>query len=332
MMLLGKGWYIWQLYAPEIGSPAQLAGLAAGSGVTHLLVKVANGIAPFNLVNVNGQTVDLVPELIAECRRVGIQVWGWQYVYGIDPANEARIALKRCNELDLSGFIVDAEGEYKKAGAAAAERYMHDLRAGLPGLPIALSSFRWPSVHPEFPWDAFAKHVDLMMPQVYWVQANNPANQLEQSVLEYSRRWGSLPYIPTGAAYHEDGWQSTPEQITAFYNKVKDMGLPACNFWEWANALRYGLWDAVAQLGGSVLIDPPAPEPEPIPTRARVLTNILNLRPRPQVDQGKLGQLFKDTEAEVLEVKQLGDETWAHVHIDGWIAVDYHGQHLSEVM
>ncbi len=71
--------------------------------------------------------------------------------------------------------------------------------------------------------------------------------------------------------------------------------------------------------------------PDPIPTRARVTTGILNLRPRPQVDQGRLGQLFKNTEAEVIEIKQLPGETWAHVHIDGWIAVDYHGSHLAEV-
>lgn len=244
-MLTGNGWYIWKIKDCEGGNVNAIAAKAKACNITHIEIKVCNGTG---IYNINPLTrADLVPALVTALRAHGISVWGWGYVYGNDPNGEAAIATRRVNELGLDGFIVDAESEYKQVGkAAAAVTYMTKLRAGVK-VPIALSSYRWPSYHPEFPWEAFREKCDLDMPQVYWAGAANSAAQLERCVREFSGFAKKLPLLPTGAAYHENGWQPTAAQITAFGAKAKELGLPGVNWWEWGNACRYGLFDAACK-------------------------------------------------------------------------------------
>ena len=85
---------------------------------------------------------------------------------------------------------------------------MDRLRASLPDLPLALSSFRFPSVQRAFPFDEFLSRCQIAMPQAYWVaqSGGDPAWGLARSYQEYADRWPSLIYIPTGAAYGE--WQA----------------------------------------------------------------------------------------------------------------------------
>ena len=78
---------------------------------------------------------------------------------------------------------------------------MDALRSSLPELPMALSSYRFPGYHPQLPWREFLEHYDYNMPQVYWMKAHNPADQLERSVNELTAKKPSLPVIPTGAAF-----------------------------------------------------------------------------------------------------------------------------------
>ena len=55
---------------------------------------------------------------------------------------------------------------------------MTRLRASLPTFPFALSSYRYPTLHPALPWEAFLEKCDYNMPQVYWMEAHNPSDQL----------------------------------------------------------------------------------------------------------------------------------------------------------
>ncbi len=251
MNLQGKGWFVWQIARCEGGAPDRIADQAAAAGCSHVLIKVAERTITFGLDRTGR---DLVRPVVAALRARGLQTWGWHYVYGDQPSAEADIAVRRCGELGLDGYVIDAEAEYKRPGMAAAARvFMRRVRAGLRQLPIALSSFRYPALHQQLPWREFLEHCDLSMPQVYWEQAHNPAQQLSRSVREFNdaRLVGSVrPVVPTGSAYGVGSWRATPEDITRFYTAAVELGLPAANLYSWdyarAAAANWPLWEAAA--------------------------------------------------------------------------------------
>lgn len=242
MLLQGKGMYLWRIHRVEGGNPNAIAEMAKQAGLTHVLIKVADGRGTYNTFKiVNGQEyynaqdgVDHVPAVVTALRARGIQAWGWQYIYGHDPVLEARVAIRRVQQFDLDGFVVNAEDEYREKGMdVAARRYMLELRKALPNTPLALSSFRYPNYHHPFPFTTFLEYCDLNMPQVYWVKASNPKDQLLSSLRQYQNLSPWRTYFPTGAAYGEFGWRATPQQVTGFLEGVKEHQLPGANFWEW---------------------------------------------------------------------------------------------------
>jgi hypothetical protein len=248
MLLKGKGMYVWQVTRCERGDTTAIAGLARAAKLSHVLVKVADRDVPYNIDRTT--RVDLAMLLIQSLHAYGIQAWGWQYVYGESPLAEANMAIHRIRQLKLDGFVINAEFEYKQTGKkVAARRYMNQLRMAVPDIPMALSSYRYPSYHPEFPWREFLENVDINMPQVYWMQARNPADQLNRCVREFQAMTPSRPIIPTGAAFKEYGWKSTPEEVVDFMQAAQRHNLSAANFWEWSHARNTGtlpgMWDAI---------------------------------------------------------------------------------------
>jgi hypothetical protein len=251
-MLSGKGWFIWQISRCEQGNPSAIADKALDAGATHVLVKVAERSHAFGFSR-DGQ--DMVPALRQALRERGIGMWGWHYVYGDSPVDEARIAVRRSVQLQLDGYVIDAEAEYRQPGKAAAARsFMSELRDGLPSnIAVALSSFRYPSLHRQLPWQAFLEACDLVMPQVYWEKAHNSAAQLERSVNEFGNTElvGYVrPVVPTGAAYGTGGWRSAPADITHFLDKARTLGLSGANLYSWDYATSPGntdLWEAAAK-------------------------------------------------------------------------------------
>jgi hypothetical protein len=248
MSLKGKGMYIWQVARCERGDTAAIAALARAAKLTHVLVKVADRDYAYNVDP--SSKVDLAMLLVQALRSHGIQAWGWQYIYGDSPLAEANMAIHRIRQLRLDGFVVNAEVEYKQPGKReAAKRYMNHLRVALPDFPIALSSYRYPSYHPEFPWREFLENVDLNMPQVYWMQARNPVDQLQRCVREFQVMTPTRPIFPTGAAFKEYGWVSRAEEVVEFMKAAQRLNLAGVNFWEWSHSRNNislpGMWEAV---------------------------------------------------------------------------------------
>jgi hypothetical protein len=247
MVLTGKGFFIWKVRECENGDSQAIAAQAAQSGLTHLLVKIADGTYSYNI---DPSGVDLVTPIVQACHARGILVYGWQYVYGEDPVGEANKAIQRIHQTKVDGFVIDVEKEFKEPGKEqAALKYMERLRAAYPNLTLALSSYRFPSYHPQIPWDVFLERCNINMPQVYWVLAHNPAEQLERCVREFQSITPYRPIIPTGSAYRSGGWQATPDEVTAFMDKARQLNLTAVNFWEWANCRTYisEVWRAIAR-------------------------------------------------------------------------------------
>ena len=273
MALTGKGFFIWRVANCEGGNPEAIAAKAVAAGLSHVLLKIADTRYPFGF---DKQNRDLVRPVVVALHNRGVQAWGWHYVKGDDPTGEAKVAVERSRALNLDGYVIDAEGEYKTAGKAAAARaYMTDLRAGLPNMLIALSSYRYPSYHRELPWAAFLEKCDLNMPQVYWEQAHNPDRQLERSAREFANM--SLvgyqrPVVPTGATYGAGGWVATAEDQAVFYMKARELGMLAANSysWDWAtSAGNQHLWNAVARFDWQADARPiaqplPVPQPQPV--------------------------------------------------------------------
>lgn len=314
-MITGKGFYTWNLKDTEGGDPDSLARVAGEAGLSHVLIKIADGCFSFN--EVIGKPVVL--DYIAALRKAGVDVLGWHYVYGDYPTQEADIAIKRMKELDLDVYVIDAETEYKyKTSQAVA--FVNRVRAALPGVTIGLSSFRFPTLHREFPWTEFLSRVDFNMPQVYWVLGSNPGAQLKRCVEEF-KAYPIRPIIPTGSAYvdnanidHATGayWKPTPGQVQEFMTTCAELGLTGYNFWEWANTRKHlpDVWDVIAGPVDTeyppVVVPEPEPEPEPVYKQVRmgkvVSPSGLNVRSLPAYPSPPVWFLLKKgDQVEILE-------------------------------
>lgn len=317
-MLTGLGMFIWRVQNCEGGKIDAIVKMAVDAHLSHVLIKIADRHYPYNAA--------YVQDLTGSMRAAGLQVWGWQYIYGEAPSAEALAVIPIIQELDLDGFVVNAEVEYKTPGSAArAKLYMQTLRAGVGlDLPIALSSYRWPSYHREFPFAAFLELCDFAMPQVYWMQAHNPTYQLQRTLTEYAGLAVRRPVFPTGACFRQSGWQPTAVEVAAFIQACKDHGLMGCNFWEWGNARSYVQdgWEVIRSTGWA---NTPAPEPDPVPGEhsMRVLVDGLRVRKNPSLSapvedylsQGQLVRIVNIVSTELWA--QLSDGNYAAVLVDG---------------
>jgi hypothetical protein len=244
MAIEGKGFFIWQIPNCEKGDVNAIVSLAQAAKLNYVAIKVADTLYSYNIYN----GVDRVPALVQALRAHNIQPFGWHYVKGDDPIGEANKAIQRVRDLQLGAYIIDAEAEYKDPGkATAATKFMNQLRASLPNTPIALSSYRYPSYHPQIPWKQFLEKCDYNMPQVYWMFAHNPGDQLTRSVREFQAMTPYRPVIPIGAAFKEDGWNPTSAEVLEFLQTAQSLNLSSATFYSWDSARSYvtDVWNTI---------------------------------------------------------------------------------------
>lgn len=257
--LAGKGIFIHKVINAEKGDNARIVDAALDAGLSHVLIKIADGASNYNV-----SAKDL-PGLVDQLQSEGIDVYGWHYVYGQDPVAEAKRAIARLKQFNLDGYVVNAEAEYKNRPTAAG-LFMGLVRDSFPYLPMALSSYRYPSLHPEFPWRQFLEPVDVVMPQVYWMQATNAGEQLRRTWQEYvtlfARLGFSRPIIPTGAAFQEHGWRAQPAEVRDFLQTAQGMDFKAVSFWEWWYARERcpDLWPVIADFDYGHPVEPSVEE------------------------------------------------------------------------
>lgn len=228
----GKGTWIWQIRRCENGDPQAIADEIKRCGYGHVIIKVSDGVYRYNIQN---KVYDRVPAVIKAIRETtpDVQIFGYHFVYGRFPRLEADQAIRRIRKLDIDGWVINAEGHYKLRKAGTATIYLSKIRAAHPDMTLMLSSYRYPKAHPEFPWKEFLSVVSINMPQVYWIKAHNPAEQLRRSLSEFQSLGYKNVFIPTGAAFCEWGWCATMEEVLEFTAKVERLELPAVNYWEW---------------------------------------------------------------------------------------------------
>jgi hypothetical protein len=236
MTLAGKGMFIWRVRGCENGDVQAIANLAQAAGLTHVFLKVADGNFSYNIDTKTGE--DLAGALTKALKAKNIQVYGWHYVYAYDPLAEADRGIQRVQQLGLDGYVIDAEVEYKDQNRSA-RLYMDRLRAGLGTLPIGLSSYRFPALHPGLPWSEFLLKCDFNMPQVYWIKSHNPGDQLKRCLQMFQKITPFRPIIPTGAIFKHGDWAPSLGEINEFIQTTRNLNMTAVNFWEWSKARLY---------------------------------------------------------------------------------------------
>ncbi len=275
-----------------------------------------------------------MPAAVRVFRAAGLFVWGWHYVYGgvrirkdgtayrygPSPEQEAAFAVQQVADLGLDGYIMDPEKEYKVLDPA---RRAVLFTKGLTPMrvPVGLCSYRFPRLHPEFPWAEFVAAADVHMPQVYW-GPGRAVPDLDQSATELLLK-RKLPVVPVGRAYIGDGHPGpAPAEVGAFMQRAMDRGCPGVSFWALdflklhkggpalAEAIRQFVWSPVT-----------APPPPPIPAgdqnhlHATVQTDGLLVRSEPNVSGHVLGNLQAGQRVEVLDIG--GTDAWAEIEFNG---------------
>jgi hypothetical protein len=272
----GIGMYQYTNYA---GSPQAAAQHLTDIGARWVIIKIGNGTsdAGATAATYTGAQAAAVKALA----EAGLEVWGYHYVYGgvrwsadkgfyasgASPEQEADYANAWANGLaksGLRGYVINAEGEYKGLNQAArAKRFMDRLAVTV---PVALSTYRFPKLHPEFPWAAFyaGDKIGIHMPQVYWGDyAGASVAELTRCCAEYNAI-KALPMVPTGRAYVGEGFTTLPaSEMTAFIEECKRRGFSGCSFWSLDRTMTTTTGKNV--IAGIKASPWPAPKPEPKP-------------------------------------------------------------------
>src|SRR4030066_302915 len=150
MTLEGKGFFTWKIPNCEHGDAGQIAARAKAAGLSHMVLKVADGPMIYN--GNWGDPKDYTTPVVNALRALGIKVWGWHYIYGDNPIGEANVAITRIRQYDLDGYVIDVEKEYKASGKkAAAKKFMAQIRSAFSNFTLALSSYRYPPLPPQHP-------------------------------------------------------------------------------------------------------------------------------------------------------------------------------------
>lgn len=269
---IGKGIWIWNY--PKVGTPEQVRDGCVQMGLNHAILCIARGRLAFP-DPVWGWDYD-VGTLVSLLKAAGIQVWGYHAPVGDAPVTEADKAVDRMIEFALYGLIVNAEKAFRwtptddvarNRATSAARAYMQRLRQRAPSMPIGLSSNRYPLTSwTNFPWLAFREYCDFDVAQVYWLYEHNPVYQLNRSYNEFKGLAPVLPYLATGPAWKQEGWQPTAKDILEFMDTAKDLGLAAVNFWEYSRVKELPeVWSAIAAYDLGAPLPWPEPIPDPIP-------------------------------------------------------------------
>ena len=271
----GKGMFVWILSRCAGGNMFRLVEKCKAAGIKWVSIKVANGTSIYKgSWYLGNKQQALLDELVPLAKAANIEIHFWGYTYGKYPGKEVGPIIEMITKHRPNSYTINAEKEYKcPAGKQAAIDHASGIRWAMQisssdnifDIPIGLSSYRWPSVHPEFPWKEFMPFIDFHNPQVYWQGADNPVAQLNRSVDEL-RKLKDIPIIPAGTMYPHKSWKPTPDHIYEFCNIAQAIGLPAVHFWEWYYAEKKypELWKALAEFNWDSSL-PPLPPPPPLP-------------------------------------------------------------------
>ena len=233
-----RGMWIWVLGSSDGGNLASIVADAHRYGIATLIIKSGDGTRAWSQFN---------PQLVSVLHANHLRVCAWQYVYGDNPAAEARVGAAAVND-GADCLVIDAEAEYQ-GKYIQAQTYISDLR-GLIGanFPVALAGFPYIDYHPSFPYSVFLGPggAQYNTPQMYWKDIGTTTDAVFAHTYEYNRIY-ARPISPLGQVYN-----SPPaHQITHFRQLSRVYGASGLSWWDWQEAAP-GAWQAVSRPVGSL--------------------------------------------------------------------------------
>lgn len=271
---------VWQLRMWEGGDPVAQADQCEDLGLEGVWIKITDG--RWDRWGGAPQNYELLPGTVAELNRRGITIggWGWTYagrwIAGVFfPSTsiafeEGQLAGSVMIKHGMTEFMIDAEREFNRSGMEdEAEAYMRGFMDTNPTAEQLLCSYRFPKTYqPNFPVEAFEPFMEGWAPQVYFLgdtREDGGARQLETSFNQYMGI-KELPFHPVAPTYDWRGWRATYKQLTAFFDKAKELGCQGVSVWDLPQASDEQL-RAIRDYQWGV-IQPPTNIPERIRTEA----------------------------------------------------------------
>jgi hypothetical protein len=216
-----KGDASWVWYVSASGGSGQaIARTAKRRGLDAVYVKSGDGTNYWDQFS---------SELVDDIHARGLDVCAWQFVYGRDPAAEARVGA-RAVDAGADCLIIDAESDLE-GRYAEADTYMRTLRDLVgPDYPLGLSSFPYVDYHPSFPYSVFLgpDGAQFNVPQVYWHTIGTPVITALTHTYEWNRPY-DVPIYPVGQTYEDPPRQ----EIRSFRRYARKFGAQGVSWWSW---------------------------------------------------------------------------------------------------
>ncbi|HEY5814757.1 MAG TPA: peptidoglycan-binding domain-containing protein [Solirubrobacterales bacterium] len=233
------GMWIWYVDRSEGGSIDRIVARARQAGIGTLYIKSGDGDDTWSQFN---------KALVGALHRGGLDVCAWQFVYGDQPVDEAKVGAAAVRR-GADCLVIDAEGAYQ-GKYAAADRYVRTLRARIgAAFPLSLAAFPYVDYHPSFPYSVFfgPGGATANQPQMYWRAIGTSVRAVYEHTFLFNRLWGH-PLYPLGQTYGG----ANRREIVRFRRLAHNYGGLAPSWWDWQETTSAG-WGALgAPIDGPV--------------------------------------------------------------------------------
>lgn len=233
------GMWIWYVDRSEGGSVGRIVARAKAAGIGTLYVKAGDADDVWSQFN---------KTLVGALHRGGLDVCAWQFVYGDQPVDEAKVGAAAVRR-GADCLVIDAEGQYE-GKYAAADRYIRDLRSRIgAAFPLSLAAFPYVDYHPSFPYSVFLGPEGAIanQPQMYWRAIGTSVRAVYEHTFLFNRLY-DRPLYPLGQTYGG----AARKDIVRFRRFAESYGGLAPSWWDWQETSNSG-WEALgAEIDGPV--------------------------------------------------------------------------------
>lgn len=263
--MLEVGFFIWKLSSMP-SNPIELVRICKKFNIKRLAIKVLEKNFNYNTPNGDKPLMEYI-DVLRNNDEYKIIVEAWGYHYPTNPGPQGDAIEERRQKLGFNTYHVNCEREWKEPYGMPAAAKLLLSKPKVNNFEMLLCSYRYPSDHKEFPFDAFMLHetINGASPQVYWALSHNPTTQMQRCLAEY-KEWNKpvYPLISTFGASFKSGekwiyWEPSVKEIQNARSSVVGNRM-YCWSLDWVlNHKRYDLIEAAT----GVNLGDPIPEPNP---------------------------------------------------------------------
>jgi hypothetical protein len=218
-----KSMWIWYVADSNGGDVRSIIATARHYDIGTLIIKSGDGTSYWSQFS---------KSLVKALHAAGLRVCGWQYVYGTQPGQEAKVGAQAA-QAGADCLLIDAESEYE-GKYVQAQKYIRVLRSRVgSGFRLGLASFPYVDFHPALPYSVFLGPggAQFDVPQMYWQDIGDSPGTV------YAHTYSmNTPYkraiVPLGQTYN-----SPPAgQIKRFRQLRWVYRAPGISWYDWQSA------------------------------------------------------------------------------------------------